>query len=188
MQNVWLKKDFTLIVFDGEIGLANNQILPSGPLRQSLASGLKSADLVVFNGPDKTGLQEKIGDSVACLHTQLIVNPVTAVELKGKTVLGFAGIGRPERFFETLRDTGANVLHTRPFADHHLYSDADLTRLYMEANQLGAQLVTTQKDWVRLPPEWRERILAMDVSIQLGHEQSEMLLSRINAVLTEKKS
>ena len=64
---------------------------------------------------------------------------------KGAALLAFAGIGRPNRFFTTLRETGANLVHHLAFADHHPYSEADLVKLQEDAVRHGAALITTQR-------------------------------------------
>jgi len=188
MQNPWLKKDLTIAVFDGAVGLSNQRVLPAGPLRQPLSSALPMMDIAVINGADKTGLAELLSPSLSCLPAQLIPNPETAKRLKGQAVLGFAGIGRPERFFDTLRDCGANLVKALPFGDHHTYSEADLTRLHLEATQLGAELITTQKDWVRLPPEWRDRIRVLDVRLELENSAQQTLLNLILPLLNLQES
>jgi len=187
MQNPWLKKDITLAVFDGAVGLGNGQILPSGPLRQSLKSALPSIDIAVINGSDKTGLKQSLPQKLTCLSSRLLPNPETADEIKQRSLLGFAGIGRPQGFFDTLEECGATLVKTLPFADHHPYSEADLTRLHLEATQLGAELITTQKDWVRLPPEWRERILVLDVSLMLEDEDAKKLMQTLTPYLHKEK-
>ena len=187
MQNPWLKKDITLAVFDGAVGLGNGRILPAGPLRQSLKSALPSMDMAVINGGDKTGLKQRLPQKLTCLSPRLLPNPETADEIKQRSLLAFAGIGRPQGFFDTLEACGAVLVKTLPFADHHPYSEADLTRLYLEATQLGAELITTQKDWVRLPPEWRERIFVLDVSLMLDDDDAEQLMQTLAPYLHKEK-
>ncbi len=186
MQNPWLKKDITLAVFDGVVGLGNGRILPSGPLRQSLKAALPFIDIVVINGIDKTNLKQGLPQDLTCLSPRLLPNPETAEDIKGRSLLGFAGIGRPQGFFDTLEECGAILVKTLPFADHHPYSEADLTRLHLEATQLGAELITTQKDWVRLPPEWRERILVLDVSLMLDDDDAGRLMQTLTPYLDKK--
>lgn len=187
MQNPWLKKDITLAVFDGAVGLGNGRILPAGPLRQSLKSALPSMDMAVINGGDKTGLKQRLPQKLTCVSPRLLPNPETADEIKQRSLLAFAGIGRPQGFFDTLEACGAVLVKTLPFADHHPYSEADLTRLYLEATQLGAELITTQKDWVRLPPEWRERIFVLDVSLMLDDDDAEQLMQTLAPYLHKEK-
>jgi tetraacyldisaccharide 4'-kinase len=72
--------------------------------------------------------------------------------------VGFAGIGKPEKFERALIAAGCDLRDFAPLADHQPFSDSLLTFLERRAGVLGAGLVTTEKDWVRLPPAWRERI------------------------------
>lgn len=186
MQNPWLKKDLTLAVFDGTAGLGNGRIMPSGPLRQTVAAARPLMDMAVINGEDKTNLYSMLAPHLPCLKARLLPNPETAEQVNGRALVGFAGIGRPQRFFDTLGECGADLVKALPFADHHLYSEADLTRLHLEATQLGAELITTQKDWVRLPPEWRERVLVLDVSLALEDGDAELLLREMMPHLDKK--
>ena len=97
--------------------------------------------------------------------------------MKNRRVFGFAGIGNPSRFFKTLNNIGANIVGEAHFADHHPYTNADMTQLYEEANQAGSELVTTQKDWMRLPTEWRDRVLTIPVRIHFSATDSIKIVS-----------
>ena len=186
MQNPWLRKDITITVFDGQSGLGNQRILPAGPLREPVSDGLNKADAVILNGKDETGLKELIPQQMQVFEGQLHPDQKIARTLKGKRLIGFAGIGRPQRFFTTLKQTGAELVRELSFADHHSYSEADLSRLYQEALHAGAELVTTHKDWVRLPPEWRARILALPVSFRLSRADKAKLVTLLSTALAKR--
>ncbi len=188
MQNPWLEKDMTIGVFDGGTGCGNSWIFPAGPLRQSLASGLKQLSVAVINGKDETGLLSQLTDAVPVISGSLIPDPKTVADIKNKRLIAFAGIGRPTRFFKTVAICGADVVRTLAFADHHPYSDADLTRLHQDAVQQGAELVTTLKDWMRLPPEWRDRVNVLPVSMSFGEEADMMLMNMVVDIVELKQS
>lgn len=177
-QNPALHKNLSLLVFDGGQGIGNGRCLPAGPLREGLAEGLARADACLLIGEDATGLAPRLAGRPllrASLEPQ-------GSELKGQRVLAFAGIGRPEKFFESLRALGAGLAGTRSFGDHHPYRAAEIEALRAEAARAGARLVTTAKDLVRLPPELREGIAVL--AVRLVFADRDALDALLKGVLT----
>jgi tetraacyldisaccharide 4'-kinase len=162
LQNPRLAKTLSLAVVDGDAGFGNGRVLPAGPLREPLAHGLARADCVVLMGDDATGLTPMLAGKTV-LRARLVAE--NAADFAGKTVIAFAGIGRPAKFFASLAAADARPIRRRSFADHHRYREGELIRLLAEAEAKGAQLVTTAKDWVRLPPEWQTRTAVLRVTV-----------------------
>ena len=177
LQNPTLKKDLNIAVFDGKFGIGNGFLLPAGPMRQKLEVGIQNIDLVIFNGKDETGLGQKIPPHIPIFTGELQPDEEIVEKMKNRRVYGFAGIGNPSRFFKTLNNIGADLVGEAHFADHHPYTDADLTQLYEEAMQSGAELVTTQKDWMRLPTDWRDRVLTVPVRIHFSADDTIKIVS-----------
>lgn len=166
LQNRALKKDLSLIVVDGGAGFGNGRIIPAGPLRESLPDGLSRADavIVIGEGPGLATARHVAGD-LPILTAGLVPDPAVAAALAGQPVLAFAGIGRPAKFFATLGKIGADLVGQVPFADHHVFTSADLAVLSDRAGREGAMLVTTEKDAMRLTPEWRRRVTVLPVRL-----------------------
>lgn len=170
-QNPGLVQDVALVVVDGEVGFGNHRLLPAGPLREPVAPALARADAVVIVGPDRHGLRPGLPAGAPVLAATLVAED--GETLRGRRVVAFAGIGRPAKFFASLREAGAQVLEQRAFADHHRYTPPELDRLQAQAERLGAALVTTAKDRVRLPEPLRDHVLVLPVRVRF--EETEAL-------------
>jgi len=149
-QNFALRKDLSLVVVDAEAGFGNGFQIPAGPLREPVAQGLARAEAVVLMGDGAPNLG---GFSGPVLRAHL---KVEGEAFAGKPVFAFAGIGRPEKFVASLEDSGAEVVGSCFFPDHHPYTEEEIVQLKAITGQ--AQLVTTEKDFVRLTVADREGI------------------------------
>lgn len=166
-QNPTVAKDFSIVVVDAGVGFGNGRVFPAGPLREPVASGLARADVLLCIGEPGPGrANDWQGFNIPQCHGTL--EPLqTGMQWAGLKVLAFAGIGRPEKFFMTLRELGVNLVRSQALDDHQPISLAMAKRLQQEADRLGAQLVTTEKDAVRLPPEYRSQVLSLVVRLQI---------------------
>ncbi|MGX4774027.1 tetraacyldisaccharide 4'-kinase [Bradyrhizobium guangdongense] len=152
-QNPLLLKDASLIVIDSERGLGNGKLFPAGPLRAPLKPQLARTDALVLIGDGHAADQvaaEISARGKPVLRARLKPDAASLAQLFGKRVLAFAGIGDPERFFRTLRACGIEVISTRSFADHHVFSSAELAALAADAAREQLTMVTTEKDLARL--------------------------------------
>lgn len=165
LQSGRLAHDLALVVVDGQVGFGNGYLLPGGPLREPVAEGLSRAHALVILGPDDTRVARFAPPGVEVVHAALVLDAATVTALRSTPLLAFAGIGRPEKFFDSLRAAGLRLAGTRAFADHHRYAAAELEELAREATRLEARLVTTVKDAVRLPRAFRERCIAVPAAV-----------------------
>lgn len=179
-QNPGLAKDLSLVVADGGVGFGNGRLIPAGPLREPVARGLARADALVILGRDEAQVADS-GGPLPILRARLEPAP-EAEDLRGRTVLAFAGIGRPAKFFETLRRLGAVVAGAVPFPDHHPYRPDEAMRLLELAHAADAIPVTTEKDSVRLPPEVRDQVQVVRVTVSWENPSLlDGLLARLHA-------
>lgn len=152
-QNPSLAKDLSILVIDGKRGIGNACVLPAGPLRAPLDPQLDRAQAVMIVGDVADAalvVAAAQARSLPLFHARLVPNQATIAALAGQKVLAFAGIGSPEKFFATLAAHGIDAPVTRAFPDHHRYSPKDAITLVREAERNRLQLLTTEKDLVRL--------------------------------------
>jgi tetraacyldisaccharide 4'-kinase len=159
LQNHALYYDLRLMVVDTSQNLGNGCLFPLGPLRETLAHALKRVNAVVQVGAGERGFLLPHGFTVLRGAVNALAEP------SASQYLAFAGIGYPQKFYATLAQHGFNVVATKNFADHYVYNDATLQALQQQAKILQAQLITTQKDWVRLPKVWQNIISYLPVSL-----------------------
>jgi tetraacyldisaccharide 4'-kinase len=152
-QNPSLHKDVSLAVIDGGRAAGNACVFPAGPLRAPLAVQIARTDalVIVGDGAAADGIAHTVDASGApVLRARLVPDRQAVSALRGKRVLAFAGIGDPQRFFDTLRASGIEVAASRAFADHHAFSAEDIADVLAQARASALTPVTTEKDLARL--------------------------------------
>ena len=155
LQNPSLEKDLSFIVVDTVQGIGNGMVFPAGPLREPVPSGVDRAQAMIVIGSDNP-LSEyadrEFHAKITCLKQQ-----------HGKRVVAFVGIGYPEKFRVTLIENGYLLCDFVTFADHHPYTIPDMIKLVKLAELHHATLITTAKDWIRVPSEYRSFVDSLPV-------------------------
>ncbi len=163
-QNPSLHKALSLLVIDAVRPYGNGKVFPAGPLREPLSAALARADAVVLmRGVSGEGADDPAAPDLSELGLDGFSGPVLTAHLAPLAppppgpLIAFAGIGWPQKFFDALRDAGGEISEAASFPDHHPYAESDLAWLARAAEERGATLITTEKDYVRLPPLMRAR-------------------------------
>jgi len=166
-QNPGVVKDRSIVMVDAGAGFGNGRLVPAGPLLEPIAEGMARADLVMLVGAaaERKAALARWPALAGALPARLAPRE-TGLSLAGERVLAFAGIGRPGRFFSTLKAMGAEIVEAVPFADHAAYPQAVLRRLQRQARAAGAMLVTTEKDAARLPAGFRREVVVVQVHLE----------------------
>ena len=176
-QNPKLHKDLSFLVFDGSIGYGNGFCIPAGPLREELSHGLKRAQAIIIIGEDKKNLKQQI--SLPSFEGKI---SALKPQISGSRVMAFAGIGRPEKFYLSLKELGFELVKTIDFPDHHFYSIQELQDLIKQAKDNNCQLITTSKDFVKIPQNLQQHFQVLEIEIKWNSPQElkKFLQQKIN--------
>lgn len=179
LQNPNVAPTASLLVIDGPSGIGNGQIIPAGPLRETLNDALNRVSAVLIIGEDRHRVIPRLNKPVLRAYFRSSLPDNVPI---GRACLAFSGIGRPEKFYACCRDAGLNVAETRDFPDHHLFSEQELKALTDAAKARDLQLVTTAKDWVRLPNVFRAHAVVLPV--ELAFEDDDAVLRTLGFIPT----
>ncbi len=178
-QNPRLAKNLSFLVIDGVYGLGNGKRMPAGPLRELLPEALARADAVAIVGDDRTGVGRLVDETGVSRLRADIVAAGGGAGLAGRRVVAFAGIGRPEKFFDTLASLGCDVVAACAYPDHFPYREREIARLKEIAAGNDATLITTEKDAVRIDPGLGEGIEVLTIGLRWEDETAlEAILRR----------
>ena len=169
-QNRHLEPDCAIIVADSTEGFGNQRMVPAGPLREPIRSGLARAKCVVSVGTEEkcSSFEESFETRHGLPLIRGILRPLSSgLDLNGANVIGFAGIGNPEKFRKTLVQLGTRLVKFFPLSDHQVPSEMLLSRIEQAAKEHNAMLVTTEKDAVRLDSKWKAKVLTVPVRLKI---------------------
>ncbi|MFA5592375.1 MAG: tetraacyldisaccharide 4'-kinase [Micavibrio sp.] len=177
LQNNTLMKTLSFLVLDKGYGTGNGWMIPAGPLREPLPAILGKVKGAILTGA---------GDKTPPLHgTPLYETQIKTISHhdKSKRYFGFAGLGRPDKFRDTLTGNNFALDGFEAFADHHPYSGGDLARLMEKAG--GARLITTEKDYMRIPEEYRHAVDVLQIEMRFSDPAA--IIQQIRSVMGEAR-
>ncbi len=157
LQNKSIYKDLNILVIDSLQGFGNSLLFPSGPLREPLNQALKNSHLIVVIGDHDIPIKTTIPK----VHAKFDITS----DIPHQSVVAFAGLGYPEKFLYTLEHHGFHVFEFLKYPDHHPYTIAQMNKLFKIAQSYGARLITTEKDFTRIPEQYQKDILFLKIEL-----------------------
>lgn len=175
-QNPTLFKDLSICVVDSGSSVGNGYVFPAGPLREPLSRAQSRCDGVVYVGEEAAVDLFDHSTKLPKFKTKIIPSKTDALP---NQILAFAGIGRPDKFYNTLQSMDISILAAHNFPDHHPYSEEDLNHLKQRADTLEVGMVTTEKDWVKLPEAWQKNIYHVPITLEWEYlDEFKLLLQK----------
>ena len=166
-QDTKFLKDLSIICFNETNWIGNGNIIPSGPLRESL-DALKYADCIMIKGKkDQKKERLLLNYNKKLQFFYFDYNIEIDNSIREKKVIAFAGIGNPESFFELLTEKNLNVIKKISFPDHHKFTDNDLDKIINFANENNTIILTTEKDYERLEHKYKSLICYTKLSVEI---------------------
>jgi tetraacyldisaccharide 4'-kinase len=176
LQNYDLQKDISFAVMDGRMGFGNEKVIPAGPLRQPIADGIDRTDAFILIGEDYREALTKIPAGKPVFRANIKVRDT--IDLPNVPYIAFCGIGFPEKFRDTINELKIECVGFHAYADHYSFTINDMAKLVDEALTKKARLLTTEKDYVRLP-DFAKKGLIDVLPIEIVFEDADGLLNFI---------
>ncbi len=161
-QNTTLHKNKSYLVVDGKNGFGNKMGIPAGPLRENISSGIKRADEIIILGQDK----HKIAQIAKKYNKPVIRGQFESARpyVKITKSIAFAGIGNPNKFFHSLKQSGIKIIKKFYFEDHHNYSEREIQDIIDLSNKYRCNIFTTEKDMVKIPDHLKRFIKVLKIN------------------------
>ena len=184
LQDKSINYDLSFVCFNNDCGIGNGFLIPAGPLREKLSS-IKNYDGVFLNGNEEDTSQfkkliKKYNANIKIFETYY--SPLNIDELdKSCKYLVFSGIGNPSTFEKTLKKHKLQIIKKIEFPDHYKYTEKDIKKIKLQAKNLDAKILTTEKDYVKITKfDFTEiNFLKVDLFIKEKEELINFLNSRL---------
>ena len=177
LQDYNIKKDLSIVCFNGNQLIGNGQVLPAGPLREKL-SALKNIDIVIINGDKNESFEKKIlhiNNKLDIFYSSF--EPINIDQFKDKKLFVLAGIGNPENFFQLIEKNNLNIKKKIVFPDHYNFKKDEIDKIIDDAEREDCQIIMTEKDYFKFKGYKTDRINFLSVKLHINNK--EKLLNRI---------
>ncbi len=171
LQDYKIKKNLSIVCFNQKQLIGNGQVLPSGPLRESL-SALKSTDIILING-DKVPIFEKkllkINKNLKIYYSSY--EPVNINQFSNYKLMAIAGIANPKNFFTILEKNNLNIKEKLTFPDHYRFTKNQIQNIINDAKNKKLKIIMTEKDFFKINEFKIEKVDYLKVFLKVNEKQ-----------------
>jgi len=182
LQDNQIDYNFKFVCFDGDLGIGNGLLLPAGPLRETINS-IKKYDVVFIKKGNNLNnlikLIKKHNKKIKIFITDYKISKFSKFN-RSKKYLIYSGIGNPHGFAKILKQNKVKIIDKIIFPDHHSYSNQDFNFILNKAKQNDAEIITTEKDYVKVPKELQKKIKFLKVNLIIHNEKKLIKFLKLN--------
>jgi tetraacyldisaccharide 4'-kinase len=185
LQDNKIKYDINFVCFNTQNWVGNNFLIPAGPLREKLDS-LKKYDGVFLkennsNGSEIVDLIKTFNNQIKIFFTYYRITNLATLNIDKKYLI-FSGIGDPSNFKNTLLRNNFKIVEEIIYPDHYQYKQKDIDKIKFKANQLNAEILTTEKDYVKISKENSDNIKFLEIDLKIKNEEklTNFIKSKLN--------
>ena len=187
LQDKYIDYDIKFVCFDSLSGFGNGNLIPAGPLREDLLS-IKRFDAVFIKKIKKKNQKiindiKKINPRIKIFNTQFKIKNKKNLNLS-KKYLVFSGIGNSDGFYKFLKNENFKISKLLKYPDHYKYRNDDLKKIIDIAKKQSASIITTEKDFTKIPEKYKKKIKYIEVDLIIENELS--LIKFIKSKIYEK--
>ena len=177
LQDSSIDYDLSFVCFNNINWIGNGMTIPAGPLREKI-NNIKNYDHIFLNGnmEDIENLTKEIHEINPNINIHLGKYEPTNIDEfnKNNKYLVFSGIGNHQTFLSMIKTNGLEVLKDLEFPDHYAYTTKDIDKILSEASNLNCEIITTEKDFLRLNYTNESRIKVMKAELKIIDENKLM--------------
>ena len=164
LQSIDIKKDCKVLVIDSDYGFGNKNIFPSGPLRETISSGIKNCDLILIIGNNSNILKKNM---IPKQKVFMAKKEISIESCKNKNLFVFSALGNNTNFHNSLLHSGFTIKRTKSFSDHYIFKKNDILSILNLAKKENLTVVCTKKDYIKVPEEFKNKITPVNLNLKI---------------------
>ena len=174
LQDRSINYDLKFVCFNNFKWIGNDFLIPAGPLREKVES-ISKYDAVFINGntTDNSNLKSLIkrySNEIKIFESYYSPTNFNQFDINERYII-FSGIGNPESFKETLASNNLNIIREIIYPDHYNYTQVDIDKIKLQAKNLNAKIITTEKDYIKIKSNKNDDIKFLKIELKIKNEK-----------------